>query len=201
MSIFYNSLLICAALTVINKPHSSWVNTFINQCHDTKHFDLNDFSTTTNLSHNHTSCIGITSNATKAAFQRLNLCEKICEPLPNLCDITALWTWTTDLYWFLSRCCSTYSCRISIMSPPIGLLAYLQKWWPVLLNGADGRSVNASTQRISRVVAKWTNFKWGMFDMFNIIVTLQNCFTSELLLDYLSSETAFHFNVNQWRPF
>jgi len=32
--------------------------------------------------------------------------------------------------------------------------------------------------------------------MFNIIETLQNYFTRELLPDYLSSQVSLHFNVN-----
>jgi len=34
-----------------------------------------------------------------------------------------------------------------------------------------------------------------MFNMFNIIETLQNYFTRKLLLDYLSSKLALHFNI------
>ena len=128
-----------------NQQATLQLNTFVNQCHDTKHFDLNDFSTTTNLSHNHTSCIGITSTATKAAFQPLNLCGKTYEPLPNLCDITVYGCGPQICTLFLSRCCTTYSHHIFITSPPIRLLAYLQKWRQVLLNSVDGRSLNVST--------------------------------------------------------
>jgi len=34
--------------------------------------------------------------------------------------------------------------------------------------------------------------------MFNIIETLQNYFTRELLPDYVSSEVALQFNVHIW---
>jgi len=35
-----------------------------------------------------------------------------------------------------------------------------------------------------------------MFNMFNIMETLQNYFTCELLPDYLGSKVALHCNVN-----
>jgi len=35
-----------------------------------------------------------------------------------------------------------------------------------------------------------------MFSMFNIIETLRNYFTRELLHNYLSSDVALHFNVS-----
>ena len=37
--------------------------------------------------------------------------------------------------------------------------------------------------------------------MFNIIETLRNYFTRELLPDNLSSEVALHFNVSKRRPY
>jgi len=52
---------------------------------------------------------------------------------------------STDLYYFLSRYCTTYLNHIFIMSPAMSLLTYLQKWWQVLLNGVDGWSVVVST--------------------------------------------------------
>ena len=72
------------------------------------------------------------------------------------------------------------------MSPPISLLAYVQKWWQVLSNGIDGRSVDVSTLVISGIVVKQINFNGGTFSMFSIVETLRNYFTHELQLDYLS---------------
>ena len=43
--------------------------------------------------------------------------------------------------------------------------------------------------------SKTTNFNWEMFNMFNIMETLQSYFTRELLLYNHSSEGALHFNV------
>jgi len=40
-----------------------------------------------------------------------------------------------------------------------------------------------------------------MFGLFNIIRTLRNYFTGELLPDNLSSEAALHFSVLCWRPY
>ena len=40
-----------------------------------------------------------------------------------------------------------------------------------------------------------------MFSMLNIIESLWNYFTRELLPDNLSSKVALHFNVSQWRPY
>jgi len=37
--------------------------------------------------------------------------------------------------------------------------------------------------------------------MFNIIKTLRNYFTRELLHDNLSSDVALHFSVSYWRPY
>jgi len=40
-----------------------------------------------------------------------------------------------------------------------------------------------------------------MFSMFNIIKTLPNYFTRELLHDNLSSDVALHFSVSYWWPY
>jgi len=56
-----------------------------------------------------------------------------------------LLTGSTDLDYFLSKYRTAYSNRTFIMSPPTSLLTYLQKWWEVLLNSVDGRSVVVST--------------------------------------------------------
>jgi len=55
--------------------------------------------------------------------------------------------------------------------------------------------VDVSTRQINRIVVKGTNFNWEMFNMFNIIETLQNYITRELLLYNLSSKVALHFKL------
>jgi len=97
----------------------------------------------------------------------------------------------TDLYYFSPRYCTTYSNCTFITSPPTSSLTYLQKWQQVLLNGVDGWSVVVSTKRISRIVVKQTNSNWGTFNVINIINTLRNYFTCELLPDNVSSESHF----------
>ena len=48
---------------------------------------------------------------------------------------------------------------------------------------------------VSRLVVKQTNFNWGTLNIFNIIETLQNCFTFELLLLLLLLHTLFSERV------
>ena len=114
----------------------------------------------------------------------------LCGPAGRLLSIN-----TTDLYNFLSRYCTTYSQNIFITQP---LTAQLSKWRQVPWNGTDVllyRCVDVSTQQISRIVVK------QMFNMFNIIKTLQNSFACELLPYNLSSEVALYFSISQWRPY
>jgi len=74
--------------------------------------------------------------------------------------------------------------------------AYLSKWRQVLLNGVDVllySYVDLSTWQISHIILKQTNYNLGSFNMFNTIVTLQNCLTRELLPDFFSSKVKLHF--------
>jgi len=78
-----------------------------------------------------------------------------------------------------------------IMLSPTSWLTYPQKWRQVLLNSVDGWSVV-----VSCIVVIQTNSNRGMFSMFNIIKTLRNYSTRDLLHDNLSSVVALHFNVS-----
>jgi len=69
----------------------------------------------------------------------------------------------------------------------------------ISLNGVDVllyRYLDVNTRQINRIVGKQTNFNLETFNVFNIIETLKNYFTRELLWRSLSSEVALHFNVN-----
>jgi len=49
---------------------------------------------------------------------------------------------------------------------------------------------------MSCIVVKQHNFNWGTFNVFNIMETLQNYFTRELLLDYISA-VKWHFTLHK----
>ena len=63
------------------------------------------------------------------------------------------------------------------------------------------RSVDVSTERISRLIAEQTGFNWGKLHMFRITPKLLELFHTRTISQLWISAVKWHFNVNYRRPY
>jgi len=68
-------------------------------------------------------------------------------------------------------------------------------------DGDVEKEVNTRLAKAATVFRRLSNSNWGPYNMFNIIESLRNYFTRELLHDSLSNNVALYFNVSHWRSY